>query len=264
MIHLLTGWGEIGGSSVAHINLCNALNEANIPTIVYYPPTHSYIKSRCKSSPLSNTLPVKPDDVVIAHFLNLQIRLPVRKMILSSHEQDIFEVKKLNYKIYDKIHYVSKHQKDYHKVNHPSFIIPNIVDDLVPSESKPKKIAAIIGSLDVNKQTHVSILRAIEDGMEKVLLFGLKTDKNYYVTEIAPLLEVFEGKVEYKGFVEDKQTMYDSISDVYQDSLRETWGYVKAECELTNTKYHGNSTTNEAIVVPKKEIIEMWKKELEV
>jgi hypothetical protein len=61
------------------------------------------------------------------------------------------------------------------------------------------------------------------------------------------------------GYAENKQAMYDMITDVYQSSIRETWGYVAGECQVTGTKYHSTGMCNFEFMT-KNEIIEKWRK----
>lgn len=259
MIRIITGHSAQGGSTVAFINLTNALNEIGIETVLYGP--HDWHIGKCRSERLmSRKLQMNVNDTLIFHFWQLQARPPVKKVILSCHEQNVFPLQNINYKVYDKIHFVSETQRQYHKIDHPYFIIPNIVNELKSNPKPTEKVAGIIGSVDRNKQVHISIQRALQDGFEKVLIFGKITDHQYWESEVKKLVDT--QKVKYMGFVDDKQAMYDRVTDVYHSSLMETWGYIKVECELTGTKFHGNSSTDNAKVTNKNEIIEMWKKEI--
>ena len=263
MIKIISGWSNIGGSTIAFINLTNALNEAGYETIFYGP--HNWHLNQCNSAQYirGNKLPVNKEDILIIHFINsFNSRPPVKGFFFSSHEQDIFPIKNINYSIYDKIHFVSEHQKLYHLVEHPSFIIPNILNDLKPNTKPNKKIGGIIGSIDRNKRVDESIKRALADGCEQVLIYGVLSDPWCWQTQVAPLID--GNKVIYKGIEDDKQKMYDSVTDVYHSSILETWGYIKGECKLTNTNYHGNKSTDGYWELSKEEIVKKWVTELEV
>ena len=161
------------------------------------------------------------EDVLIVHFKNNFIqRPPIKGFFLSCHEQDIFPLQEIKYDIFDKIHFVSEHQRKFHNIDHPFFVIPNILDDLKPNKKLTEKIGGIIGSIDKNKQVHLSIEKALKDGCTKVYIYGLITDPWYWQKIVAPLVD--GTKVVYKGYEENKQKMYDSITDVYQDSKLET------------------------------------------
>ena len=262
-VKIISGWSNPGGSTVAFINLCNLLNDNGIECSFYGP--HDYHLNKCKSDKIQN-FKLKEDINLIIHFFNpnWETRPPIKgKLIYSCHEKDVFPVKSFNYKIYDSIHYVSKPQMEWHNIDHPSFIIPNLLDELKPTKCK-ERIAGIIGSIDRNKQTHISIERAIQDGIKKIILFGNITDINYYREEVEPLMnKYFIGN---PIFIEDKQSMYDMISDVYHSSISECLSYVKRECMSIGINFHGNeSTNNEGYTnISNQEILEKWKKELEV
>ncbi len=255
MIKILSGWSNEGGSTTSWINLTNAFNKHNVDTIFYGP--HKYHLDKCNSGSL-NELNITPNDIIIAHFLKLpENQKPnCKKLIFSSHEHEIFPVTESNYKMYDAIHYVSEHQRKWHGVDHPSVIIPNIVDDLKESEN-PDNVFGIIGSIDKNKNVHLSLKRAITDGAKKILIYGVVTDQNYYANYILPCMRKYDF-IKMCGFCNDKQKMYDSISRVYQDSKMETWGYIKAECKKTGTEFYGNDATNEIEIWNTEDILKKW------
>jgi hypothetical protein len=262
MIRILSGWSNPGGSTVAFINLTNALNEFGHDTVFYGP--HSWHLGKCKSEQYTQNSKMKlnKEDILIVHFRNNFIqRPPIKGFFLSCHEQDIFPLKNIKYEIFDKIHYVSEHQRKFHGIDHPYFILPNILEDLKPNDKPKEKIGGIIGSIDRNKQVHVSIKKALSDGCEKIYIYGLITDPWYWQNEVANLVD--GEKVIYKGYEDNKQNIYDSITDVYHSSILETWGYIKGECKLTNTLFHGNISTNGYWEMSKEEIINNWIKEIE-
>ena len=261
MIKILTGWSNPGGSTTAFINLTNALNEAGHETTLCGP--HSWHLNKCRSEQYvpGGTMKIHKNDTLIIHFRNSFIqRPPVKGFFLSCHEQDIFPLQKIKWDIFDKIHYVNEHQKNYHGIEHPHFIIPNILDDLKQNDKPNGKIAGIIGSIDRNKQVHIAIQKALDDGCDKVLIFGLVSDPWYWQSFVKPLID--ETKVIYKGFEENKQHIYNSITDVYHTSKLETWGYIKGECKLTGTKYHGNNSTDGYWEMSKEDIIKNWVEDL--
>jgi len=261
MIRIISGWSNPGGSTTAFINLTNALNEVGYETIFCGPHNWHLNKCRAEQTVPGTKLKIHKDDSLIIHFMNkFQVRPPVKKFILSSHEQDILPIKNLNYKIFDKIHFVSTHQKEYHDVDHPHFILPNILDDLKPGNKPNSKVGGIIGSIDGNKRVHQSIRNALKDGCEKVLIFGNISDPWYWQNKVKCLID--GSKVVYCGYVDDKQKIYNMITDVYHSSKLETWGYIKGECKLTNTNYHGNNSTNGYWEMDKEKIIDSWTKEL--
>lgn len=267
MIRFLSGWTHCGGSTTAFINLVNALNEYGYDAILSGP--HHWHLNKCRSEILSKggKLAVHKDDIIVAHFLKIfKQRPPIKGFFLSSHEQDIFPLTSIDYSIFDKIHYVSEHQRDYHGIQtHPHFIIPNILDDLKANPKPSEKIAGIIGSVDNNKQVHKSIQRALNDGCDKVFIYGMISDPFYWQNTVAPLVD--GNKVVYKGFEDNKQRMYDSITHVYLSSKRECLPYVVGECQLTNTELcglSGKNYLNGNYVFDKKEIVDMWVEQLNI
>jgi hypothetical protein len=259
VFHIISGWSNPGGSTTAFINLTNALNNVGIETKFWG--LHKYHLNKCNSEIIyHNKLNFNKNDTAAVHYIKIKERLPVRKMILSSHEQNMFPIKNISYKLYDKIHYVSEHQRQYHNVDHPYFICGNILDNLKINPKPTEKIGAVIGSIDANKQVHVSINRALNDGCEKVFVFGKITDPVYYNTFVKILID--NKKIIRIDFENDKQKMYDSVTDVYQDSIMETWGYVKAECIATGTNFHGSSATDGLIIQPNQEILDVWAEEI--
>jgi len=237
MIKIITGWGMAGGSTVAHINLCNALNERGIECKLYSP--HDWHHDKCSSGNFSELFP-KKEDIIIVHFLNVP-KLNCKKMLFSCHESNIWELSKKDLSNYSKIHYVSKWQQQYHNVKKSYFIAPNVLEHLINNKEVSGKVGGIIGSIDMNKQTHVSIKNALNDGCNIVYLFGNVTDQAYYENFVKPLIK---DNVILFGYHNEKQKMYDMVTDVYHSAIRETWGYIKGECELTGTKYHSYGMCN--------------------
>jgi hypothetical protein len=260
MIKILTGWSDRGGSTTAFIALTNALNDAGYETILYGP--HDWHLNKCKSDKLNSNLKIERNDKVICHFLQLPTRPQARKVLLSCHEKNLFEVGKIK-QYWDEVIFLNQKQVDYHRDYKGKYrIIPNLREELKKSDKTGlEKIAGIIGSVDENKQTHVSIERAIADGCEKIYLFGT-TETPYFYNMVKPLCEKYDNIV-IKGFIENKQEMYDMIGKVYHSSLSEVACLVKDECETTGTLFLGNSVTdNPPILLKNNEIIEKWIKAL--
>lgn len=260
MIKILSGWSNKGGSTIAFINLTNALNSAGYETIFYGP--HSWHLDKCNSALFDDKFKPNSDDNLIVHFLNLPSRPKAKKVILSCHEKDLFKVGQV-YKFWDEAIFLNDRHRKYHfEYNGKFSIIPNLKQNLNKSDKTGlEKIAGIIGSFDENKQTHISIARALEDGCEKVYLFGEPTNQ-YYYNNVMPLLS---DKVIVKGFTENKQAMYDMIGCVYHSSKSEVACLVKDECEVTGTLFFGNhATNNPPNLLTNDEIIKEWVKILKL
>jgi hypothetical protein len=198
--------------------------------------------------------------------LDLKYRPNVHKVVLGCHEKWWFKVGGIQ-KYWDEVIFLHTAHKDYHKANgyHGNYsIIPNIKETLVPKDkSELDLVAGIIGSVETRKQTHLSIIKALKDGCEKIYIFGNILEEGYFNSYVAPLL--YNKKVNIGGFCENKQEMYDKIGRVYHSSLGEVACLVKDECYLTNTKFFGNEeTSHEVSPLTNEEIINLWKKVLDL
>ena len=256
-IKIISGYSEKGGSTTAFINLTNYFNENGISCTFYGP--HEWHLDKCKSDLISN-LKFEKTDVIISHFLNLPSRPDVKKIILSCHENWWYEVADVK-QYWDEVVFLHDKHREYHKRYLGKYsIIPNLKENLISIE-KPNldKIAGIIGTIEDRKQTHVSIQRALEDGCDKILLYGHIEDENYYQNNVKPLMS--NSNVILMGHSTNKQDMYNSIGRVYHSSKGEVACLVKDECYLTNTKFFGNEETeNEISTLTNEEVLNKWVK----
>jgi len=259
-VSIVSGWSNPGGSTTSFINLCNLFNERGIDCTFYGP--HMWHLDQCKSG-LLNEGDFNEESVLIVHFMNLDRNLKVKRVILSCHEKDIFPLKNIPHDHFDKIQFITKEQKEWHGIDHPSVIIPNVYDNLTSKWPKEEtKAAGVIGTVDPNKNTHVSIQRALDDGYKEVHLYGQIVDNDYFDGQIKPLLSE---SVIFHGHERDKQKMYDSIDAAYLSSNSEVAPLVKGECALTSTKFMGNENTQggEDTIVGNDKIFDMWMECLE-
>jgi len=254
-VKIVSGWSNAGGSTQHHISLTNLFNASGIPCVFYGP--HEWHLGRCKSELLSS-LKVEKEDILLTHFIQLSV-LEMQKSrmhILSCHETNLFPLKTLPFLPYAYIQYVSKSQKEWHNVDHPSIIIPPIVEQFEWSPPSGKT-AGIIGSIDAHKRTHLSVSRALEEGYDKVYIIGPKTDEKYFNKVIHPLLN---DKVQVLAYIEDKKKMYNMVNAVFHSSERETFNLIKAECTLNKVPYFGlASADTDGEILTKKEILDRWK-----
>jgi len=267
-IKIISGWSNAGGSTVAHINLCNLFNNNGIRAEFYGP--HDWHLDKCNGKPMEG-MSLEEKDIIITHFVRPQgpLQGKFKKHVLSCHETNMYPLKKfvkerkLRLSNYDFIHFVSNYQKEWHRVFHPSTVIPNVMSRLNKSPCNTNT-AGIIGSIDEHKQTHLSIQRAIKDGYKDILIFGEITDIDYFNGRILPVVSGKNGMI-YKAHEDDKQAMYDQIDVVYHSSKRETFNYIKGECEMTGVKYDGLDSANaNAEYLPTKDILEKWITALEL
>ena len=109
------------------------------------------------------------------------------------------------------------------------------------------------------------MLRAINDGYDKVYIFGNVTDQQFYENEVKPIIEDNKDKIIEYGFISDKEKMYNMIDAVYLSSKSEVASLVKDECETNGTKFFGNHATNhDTKDLTNEEIIKEWVKVLEL
>jgi len=260
-IKILSGWSAPGGSTSHHISLTNLLNENGYDCTFYGP--HDWHLDKCQSGKIQDAK-IDPEDIVISHFLSIPEGLEVKKHILSLHETNLFPLEKVQPKGYDYIQYVSESQREWHSYDHNYVIIPPMVEHVewkAPEEGSDRAtIAGVVGSVDSHKQTHLAIEKALEDGFERVLLFGLVVDKPYFEEKIVPYLE--NGRAVLLGYLDDKAEMYNLVAKVYHMSKRETYGLVEAECKLAGIPYEG--LENDQPVLSKDEILEKWQEVLAV
>ena len=259
-VYIISGYTGPGGSTIAFIMLTNTLNENGIETILVGP--NDYHLDKCNSSKLNQELvsQIISEDIVLTHFLKLDQRLPVKKLIHVSHETYWFELYDLP-NFFDSVVFLhKKHRKFHHEYKGKFSIIPNLKPILTKKE-KPdlEMIAGIIGSIEDRKQTSVSISRALADGCTKIYLFGNIADVEYWQKSVIEWLVEFPSIIFLKGYVEDKQAMYDMIGRVYHSSKGEVACLVKDECYLTGTKFFGNEQTeNEVSTLTNDEIVDLW------
>lgn len=261
MIKIISGHSERGGSTTVFIALTNELNRLGIDCIFYGP--HAYHLNKCKSGVITDAT-FESDDIFITHFLRLKSRPPVKRVVLSCHEKALFDFSKVKY-YWDEAVFINDKHREYHSnYNGPYSIIPNLRTPLkVTTKKGLEKTAGVIGTIDYNKQTHVSIERALRDGCTEINVYGTITDPGYYRHYVEPLFK--NSKVKYKGYEEDKQVIYSSVGRVYHSSLSESDGLIRYECLQTGTEYCGNSATSHPIpTLSNSEIIELWKKVLQI
>jgi hypothetical protein len=253
-IKIISGFTDKGGSTTAFINLTNYLNENGFNCTFYGP--HNWHLNKCKSK-LTSDLIINENDILITHFVQLPERPRAKKVILSCHEKNLYQVGLIK-QHWDLVVFLNEEHRKYHNQYDGKYsIIPNFKEKLTEIK-KPEKdlIAGIIGSIDENKQVHISIERALNDGCEKVYIFGSISDPTYHEKYVKNLLS---DKVIFYGRHENKQEMYNMIGRVYHSSISEVACLVKDECYLTNTKFFGaDSTHNEVSMLTNEEVMNKW------
>jgi hypothetical protein len=264
-VRILSGWSNPGGSTVAFINLTNLLNDAGMDTIFYGP--HEWHLDKCKGESTSRLDISNPEDALVAHFVPLrEERVPLKKIIFSCHETTLFPLKDYPMKVVDNIHFVSEWQREWHGIDKPSTVIPNIVK--VGKRKSPHKRGAvgIIGSIDRHKQTALAIESALESESKstKILIFGNVSNQQYYEDEVKPLLRTHK-RVKILGKYDDKDVMYNMVDAVYHASKSETYGLVKHECDMHGIPFNDLfNSSDHSEYWPEERILEAWKTLLEL
>lgn len=265
MIKILTGYSGLGGSTTALINLTNTLNKVGYPTIFYGP--DEYHKKICRYGRSIKDYQKQFGERLIIHFGDFKKRPEhAKRVIFSSYEKKEYEV---NDQIcfWDSCVFSNDEHKKYHSnYTGPYKIIPNLHQKIKNIEKSPeaKKCAGVIGNICERKQPHISIQRALDDGYEKVYLFGNLSDKfiPYFEKYVYPFIEKFPNQVIYCGPVDDKSKIYSMIDAAYLSSVEdgEVSPLVRDECKMTGTIFKGTDACNfgDDVIWTNKKILDAW------
>ncbi len=259
-VKILSGWSHQGGSTVAFIRLCNALNKAGYDCTFYGP--HKWHVSKCKGALIERFAPEK-DDIILYHFLPApKERGGVKKLYLVTHEKSGYNVQ-ANQEVFDKVIFLHEEHREWHKVSKErSIIIPNFFEDFNRAEPpKGRNVAGVIGSIEPRKNTVVSIKRALEANHDEVYLYGGVLSENYFNQEVKPLLDKHKNVI-HKGYADSKQLMYDSIDHVYHFAKEEIACFVLGECKLQNIPCTYGEGTYDYEMFSNEEVLAKWKEVL--
>lgn len=254
-IKFITGFGGFGGSTIALIEHCKLLSDAGFDVEFY---CDSSWAASFFSTKKTNELKTNEEDILIYHALEMKTRPVCKRCFLYVHEKSVFDLKQKSVSGYDGFIFVDEKQIKYHEKR--GFVVPNPMNRMVDkSKHNPpnKNIAGVVGTIQSRKQQKISILKALENGASKVLLFGDKED-NYFEKEILPLLGE---KVEYRGFYEPskRMDMYNEFDVLYHFSSDESASLVFGECKILEKKIIKSKEVTNFEIVDDQEIIEKWK-----
>ena len=146
---------------------------------------------------------------------------------------------------------------------YPTFVAPNFVNELNMIESRSANIAGVIGDIEKENKIEVAIEQALQDGMSTVIIYGAMKDPEYYYDKIVPLTKKYSGKIKYAGFIDDRQQMYATVSQVYS-AVKKPLGSVGSECAMTNTRFHTPESPSDDCGMTNDQIFEIWKHELAI
>jgi hypothetical protein len=260
-LKIISGYSERGGSTTVFITLTNIFNKNGINCIFYGP--HTWHLDKCRAGLIQDATFAK-EDTFITHFVKLKQRPDVKRVVYACHEKGLINFDRIK-KHWDEVVFINENHRLFHSnYTGPYSIVPNAKEDLRPNDkSGLDNIAAVIGTVDFNKQTHISIERALKNNCKEVHIYGTVTDFSYYKKYVEPLLR--DTRVQYKGYENNKQLIYDRVGRVYHSSISESDGLVRYECYQTNTKYFGTSATSHPMsTLTNTEIFSLWKKVLQL
>ena len=264
MIKIFTGWSNSGGSTTALINLCNLFNDNGYECIMYGP--HTWHLDRCRGANLQTATTTKTDKIIY-HFLDVRKTRPdVDKFVLTLHEKALYPLNQKPFHIFDKVHFLNKEQINWHGVYKDLswFICGNAHESLIPFKQPKQTVAGIIGNIDENKQVHISIERALKDDHKDIRIYGNNNDPQYWNNYVQPLLNKHSDIVKFIGYENDKQKVYDTLTDVYHSSLSENASLVYDECKLTEVTFHGNENIVNQALWHNDAILKLWVNQLEL
>lgn len=292
MIKIVSGYSHAAGSTLALVNLCNQFNSRG-HACVFYGPDDWHI-GKCRSGKLIEFLPETGDTIIVNDIPLLSMddlsninalveesgrsgllktfgriaktilpsgRSSGYELLLACLSNDARPLSSVRISLFHKIFFTSDVLVGYSRASRPSFIAPSFCNDLNESERKPQKTGGVIGS--VKKQNNIveAIEQALRDGMETVIVFGYMKDPIYYYDKIVPLTIRHPGRIKYAGFMDDRQKMYDAVSNVYS-SVNKPWSVVSHECAMTHTMFHAPEQLNADCRMTNDQIFEIWKNEL--
>lgn len=292
MIKIISGYSHAAGSTVALVNLCNEFNSRGYGCTFYGP--DNWHMDKCLSGTLDDFI-VDANDIVIVNdipLLSIGDLANLKELVDESEKRRALKTlgkfflkllpstKPANYRLFlthlsdgalplscarlslfQKIHFSSSALRSYSRTGSPKFTSKSFSNDLKRSEHKPERTAGIIGSIKRQNNIEKALEQALLEGMETVIIFGYMKDPIYFYEKIVPLTITYRGKIKYAGFMDDKQKMYDAVSDVYS-SAHKPWSLVSQECVMTNTKYHAPESASAEGSMTNEQIFQVWKSEL--
>jgi len=256
-VKFLTGYSGYGGSTICLLDHCKLLDSAGIDAHLYGP--QDWHLSRYGKSMMSCDFKALPDDVVVYHYLDADRRPSCRKFFLFLHETNLYDLRLKDVSFFDEVLFSSESQRAWHGANGGT-IVPNVMDDLVcGSIHNPpnKNVAGVVGHVHPIKSTHVSILRALEDGMDRVHVYG-PAYPPYFDEQIRPMLSE---RVVYKGFYEPERRMeiYNDFDVLYHFGEYESACLVLGECRILGKKVVKCGALMDYDFYSKEQILEIWK-----
>lgn len=297
MIHFYSSHTSFGGSTLILSSVVRLLNEAGVPVLFHG--TDPWFESLSPYNKADGFPKLKPDDIFVCHLLALLERPNVKKSIYVTHEET-WAFRVANFKCqkcgtagvhkhragsslpavcrpcakrtaeftglvtFDHVVFSSiAHEKKSRSLQTnwgPSSIIPNPVEVDFVWQPPTEPVAGIIGTVEPRKAPHISIQKAQDAGFKKILLYGNKAPA-YFDEYVAPLLNE---DVRYMGLADDREAMYNSISEVFHYSTQEQALMVLGECKKLGIPFHGSDDVHDWDLYSDEHIVTAWRNLLEV
>jgi len=276
MIKIISNIEHPGNQKLSMLNLCKLFNNHNHKCELYFPTGNfsnkNYVKSLFDFKAEENDIIIvndisltsyrdlfKPDKLLSSNcsfkfkiknlikYLFSSTKNPFRKLILVTHDQhfDKKQKRKLKLSIFDNV------------VSDQNITCP--IFDIVESQNKESKIAGIADDITKGGEITELLNLALKDNMQKIILFGHLKDPSYYYQEIVPILSKHPNKILFSGFNEDRQSMYDLISDIYSNNNL----LIKKEANEAKVNFHCPKESKEKLM-NNDEVFSFWKQKLEL
>lgn len=292
MIKIVSAYSHQAGCTLALVNLCNQFNSKGYTCIFYGP--DNWHTDKCAHGIFADFTPEAGDHIILNNISLLSVSelSNVNKLIDEFSENSVVNAvirfakkllvsrRSLAYKLYltrqnddalhrslfrislfAKTHFTNDALKIGFPASCPSFVAPSLCGKLRRKEDKAPRTAGVVGSIKRQNRVAEAVEEALQDGMATVTLFGYMKDPHYYYEKIVPLTLRYPGKIRYAGFIDNRQELYDSVSDVYS-SVNRPWSSVRRECAMTNTRFHSPGPQDAEVVMSNDQIFEIWKNEL--
>jgi len=247
------------GATDALISLTDLLNSCDEYDCCLYGP-HAYPKGKCNYGHHS-TLEFSEDAFLIVgrtEFANIP---PARKIIITSHEKEYWDLSKKDIPWADEVHFLNESHRRWHGISTKSFICPNAAPKItIDPQNDTQGVAGVVGRVEPHKRTHLSIGAALADGFSKVLIFGTIEDQTYFIKKVLPLIEKYP-EVSLVGYTE-KEEIYSRVGAIYSASKSECASLVEAECAVTGVNYVALHHTDGPDIRTDEEILSIWKQHL--
>lgn len=276
MIKIISNVEHPGNQMLSMLNLCKLFNNHNHKCELYFPTGNFHKEDHIKS-----LFDFKADksDIIIVNDISLTSYKDLYKpnKLLTGSDSLEFKIKNLiRYIFASKKHPFKKlilatHCPDFNKKQKRKLklsLFDEVVSDknfsssifgIVESKNKETKIAGIAD--DITKKSKIKELleMALKDDMQKIILFGHLKNPSYYYLHIEPIISNHPNKILFAGFNDDRQNLYDSVSDIYSNNNI----LIKKESTEAKVNFHSLKNSTETLL-NNDEILSFWKQKLEL